>query len=1563
MKRKLLKTALCITSVLACSIGLTACKEDSTPETPETHKHAWGSGWTVTAENKPTATTEGKATRTCGNDGCDATEADKEYTLPALDSTDYSKTDDTATCTTGGTVTYTYNKNGVSVGFDVATAINPDAHKYGNTYHKAETESEGHLQVCEYSSAHKTAVEAHDTLGADGDCSKCGYKTTVKPPEPSGHIHTPGEWINTDPEQHYKLCAGANCDNPMEKLQAGDHDADGKEGVCSVCGYDPTPTQSINGTGNATVTVGGGNKAKINAFSFGVGYYTYTYEGNKPITVKYTYSLLGTGEVTDTVTLSWEGQHSFTAQLSTKSTCVIEISSDSATPFNATITATFSETDPNPVPELALNKKTTVNATYEGKIYAFTATEEGSYTLDCTDSKAVIYLATDDETPLKLPYTFTLNANQTVSFVMSCNDIDNPDATYEVSVAEANVHRHLWTEWEVTEENLPTLTEEGKATRICENDGCDAEISEKEYVLPALTSDDYTVTDDTATVENAGTGTYTYNKEGVKVSFTAETPAVDSIEFTVTVTGAGEGVTVKLGKYTATTDEQGVASVKAEKQGYDVIIEHDGYSFTAGTVTVANCEVEVALPEFKQGNTSDRINSSGTITGAGIYTTTISSKSDDEIADKYAIAERYFSLENTGGVKAYTVKILSANTTISPDEAGYSLITGVGESYYIVLEEGESTLFNIASNDEDVTADYSYKVVFEIIESEAPEAGVYDRPIRLENGVESSVAVTGATDKVYFRLDFETFGKYATVSFGDGVTVYSLGLSKNGEGAEMSSGENITVGEHNPAYLYAVSTGASITLKATPYYVEGMKEKPFDITLGEENSPEFDIKNGVYEQWYKLEVDEDGTYIVKPDASHASLEIYNDVNSEAVSTASEGSSISVRLTAGTPVYIRAKSGLSETYNFTVTEFSDADKGTSKDEPLELTVSGDYTVYNTHYYKFTPDDNCKVVISYNNGVASYTDKLIFYVFADESYDFSKLIANSGASSNKVELFALAGETYYLQTSGGEDAKQSTFNFAMTALKAHDHVITISGADDCSGITVKVTDGTEEIASGTTDSDGSVTLNFVPDSYKIVLENLPDGYGYFADYALTALNDDETSYIDVQLYALSDYSVTFKMPDGTGAEGITVTFTNGVTGTFTVVTDENGVAKITQLPPMVKKNNGSIGTGGSYTVKFELPENLSEDYAYTGGAVSLTSTVMTSELKLSSLFVYVLTLVDGEGNALPAGITVDLTDNGKYIATAVTNENGVAEFGEKVVAGEYSVSVDSGYTTDAKTSATQSATDVVCTQLDLSGAITGSLTAAEAVAEGASSVLTQNATIITPEGKSAGYYKFAGAGTYTITTNTMDAVSKQIYLVYLNGTATANRILASGKTIAASAKNILQITDTDASGIATGIKITLSENDYIVIAVKGAGLGTVTIAKNVNSAGSYADITDENSIGTGSTQVAVVGWDNFFKFTASETQTYVITLTNVDASQPSFTSVFLNGFGGDEWSLTDPNLIIDYKKQVGAAGADNAEILETDEYGVLSFSVTLQAGDFLVMYVSPGSKTGSFIVTVT
>ncbi len=85
---------------------------------------------------------------------------------------------------------------------------------------------------------------------------------------------------------------------------------------------------------------------------------------------------------------------------------------------------------------------------------------------------------------------------------------------------EPPVHTHSYGAWTVVEADKPTESSTGTARRACE---C---TDEQTLTLPALTDASYTITDNTAEVGAAGTGTYTVSIEGNTVSFTAPTPSL-----------------------------------------------------------------------------------------------------------------------------------------------------------------------------------------------------------------------------------------------------------------------------------------------------------------------------------------------------------------------------------------------------------------------------------------------------------------------------------------------------------------------------------------------------------------------------------------------------------------------------------------------------------------------------------------------------------------------------------------------------------------------------------------------------------------------------------------------------------------------------------------------------------------------------------------------------------------------------------------------------------------------------------------------------------------------------
>ncbi len=95
---------------------------------------------------------------------------------------------------------------------------------------------------------------------------------------------------------------------------------------------------------------------------------------------------------------------------------------------------------------------------------------------------------------------------------------EEPSISFEAD-SLAGVHVHSYSDWTVTEENMPTAEVTGKATRTCSGgDGCDGLL---ELALPALTDSRYVITNNTATLTAAGTGTYTIELDGETVSFTA----------------------------------------------------------------------------------------------------------------------------------------------------------------------------------------------------------------------------------------------------------------------------------------------------------------------------------------------------------------------------------------------------------------------------------------------------------------------------------------------------------------------------------------------------------------------------------------------------------------------------------------------------------------------------------------------------------------------------------------------------------------------------------------------------------------------------------------------------------------------------------------------------------------------------------------------------------------------------------------------------------------------------------------------------------------------------------
>lgn len=290
--KKALLAALACSAVLAGAVGLAACTPGE--EGGESgHKHSWGD-WTVATE--PKNGTEGKATRTCSGTGdCDAAKNDKEATLPVLTSTDYTKqTTTTATCKTDGVVTYTYNKNGVNVSFDVTTGKDANNHEDGCEHaHKhvwseweveegnePSTEAPGKAtRTCSGDDCNATAkdkemtlpkiekgvyetevktelscvadgeVEYTYTVGEGADQVKITFTLTTPSEGEDSHTYDENVW-KYDSEGHFHLCNGH-----MHEIDRREHDTNGENGECSVCDYFGSLTWSVDFGAETTATL------------------------------------------------------------------------------------------------------------------------------------------------------------------------------------------------------------------------------------------------------------------------------------------------------------------------------------------------------------------------------------------------------------------------------------------------------------------------------------------------------------------------------------------------------------------------------------------------------------------------------------------------------------------------------------------------------------------------------------------------------------------------------------------------------------------------------------------------------------------------------------------------------------------------------------------------------------------------------------------------------------------------------------------------------------------------------------------------------------------------------------------------------------------------------------------------------------------------------------------------------------------------------------------------------------------------------------------------------------
>lgn len=167
-------------------------------------------------------------------------------------------------------------------------------------------------------------------------------------------------------------------------------------------------------------------------------------------------------------------------------------------------------------------------------------TTKGSASRTCTECEEATPHVDTKELPELTVENYNYTASQNAGKLIYTLKTDET-ISFEADALKG-LHAHSYGDWTVT----ATLAAAGKATKTCTNSTgtCDAQTVEVD--IPALTDTQYTITNNTATLEAGGTGTYSITVDGEVITFVAETAKLEVARWTESGTyqygGSGDPV-------------------------------------------------------------------------------------------------------------------------------------------------------------------------------------------------------------------------------------------------------------------------------------------------------------------------------------------------------------------------------------------------------------------------------------------------------------------------------------------------------------------------------------------------------------------------------------------------------------------------------------------------------------------------------------------------------------------------------------------------------------------------------------------------------------------------------------------------------------------------------------------------------------------------------------------------------------------------------------------------------------------------------------------------------------
>lgn len=644
------------------------------------------------------------------------------------------------------------------------------------------------------------------------------------------------------------------------------------------------------------------------------------------------------------------------------------------------------------------------------------------------------------------------------------------------------------------------------------------------------------------------------------------------------------------------------------------------------------------------------------VTERGIYTFSVNVSEDDN--GLFSAEPLEIPVENIiGGVHKYSIKVSDANAKLSVegDEENAS------QSLSFVLGSEESETVSLSLDAMAIGVPCNYVVRIEVEESYIDEGESADNPISIQLNQLSDVTYARSGEWVYFSYE----GNSTYDSFWDMSDTFkpASGIFKFGKNVEMEIVGAVTIDEDTWGYVYTedvqkITSGESVEFPSG-YHKVIIRAKASDgviffdsaYGLGTSAAAPIVIESDQYEtgkmegygnyKYFKFVAPESGKYLLFNGQAYTWNNDYGLSSDDHPVIDSEGNNYYNRYTE-----IELEKGeefafhVGETFDVAILSY-DANKIAGVDylSPIEISGNGSKIMSEgkgSRYFKYTAEKSGRLSVS-----------------GDKNSEFSVSLSTDFIIGDSLgeNPFVKAGDVVYVQVD--TTASPYALNFSVTEVSACDNVIVIKDQNGNPVIDATVKLG-DDLASGKTDADGKVTLNYIPqDKIAISISFADDNYRLNSEieekdgYVIVLPSDgskDNGGEYSFAVDKISDHAITVQCGESKLSNVKVKVLDAGEEVIAEGVSDSEGKLSLSFFP-------------GNYSV---VLEGLDAETYYFGG-MEIDRNASEIAIEVSSLVSYSVTVKAPEGDSAFDfnGMQVDFSANGSVIKSASVNSNGTVQ----------------------------------------------------------------------------------------------------------------------------------------------------------------------------------------------------------------------------------------------------------------------------------------------------------------